>query len=228
MAEFMTLEELAWKLVMNEEFEPQQIQCLIENNNNVIDAGKYSYDSLCGEFEMLISLLFEMLFYAMKNNFLQIMNGKLESGEIDTDEFEMLYNEYEPDLSAYSIDDIKSLMTNIYDKIGYIFRIDDISETCPSIINTGPHYTYYCKTYLLDDKTIRTRNIFESSTHIPEGKRYTFLSRYIEQEEIDNIRDIEDFNTIVQVPALDNGNYNGNDYNLSNNMRIFRIKFIRI
>lgn len=194
---YVTPESLAWDLVMGDELDDFTgiMQGLVDDSNNSYRADRY--DKLADEFQILITIYMEMIFNVLKSNFM----GELldENGDIlDGVELESELERYKPDFRKYNLDDMTIMFRNLFAKIRYFLSVRDLTEICASDPNDfGSESKYYCKILLQDDRRAFTKNYFEKATHIPDGKRYTFMLR---ADDKPHQKKLEDFYAVVYLP----------------------------
>lgn len=197
----VTPETLAWDLIMSNDITDfgGVMENLVSGESNPNNLLEVLNQNLVDEFQILITIYIEMLYYVMKSNFMaSILN---ERGELDADvDLEAELDKYKPDLSMYKVDDMIELFRSKFKKIRYYLSIQDITEFCDSDPNDfGMFGNYYCKVLLLDDKREYSTRYFEQASHIPPDKRYTFLMKNIELKS-----KLEEFYAVMYLPP-----YNG-------------------
>jgi hypothetical protein len=215
----ITLEKLAWMLVVNDDYTNVGVQCMVQDDNDVIFTGNHSYDALSSTFEMLITLMCEMLFYVLQNNYRMYLEQLVNEETMTAEEFDTAYINYEPDLSMYTVEDLNIALSSKLESIGYILRVRDITDHVVSDADYGMYGKYYCKTCLLDDKTEKTANLFANSPHITKDKRFTFLLRNMSEEDKKNITDIKDVYSVCKIPPFMD--------DVDNKMRYIQIYFVQ-
>lgn len=200
---FVTPESLAWDLVISEREDFTGImQGFVDDSN-----GKYranQYEQIADEFQLLITTYMEIVFNVLKSNFM----GELldEKGEIRGDyDLEDKLNCYKPDFKDFTVDEMNEMsefFRGRFAKIRYFLSVRNITEFCSDDPNDfGLDSKYYCKILLLDDNRSFTKNYFKQATHIPEGKRYTFMLRVDDNPQQ---KKLEDFYAVVYLPPYKN------------------------
>lgn len=201
---YVTPDSLAWNLVMGDD---------VDNFGGVMEtfvtdlSGSSRADRLmqiADEFQVLVSIYMEMIFNVLKTNFM----GELldPDGEVRNDiDLELELANYIPDFSQYTIEDMTTMFRDKFAKIRYFLSVQDISEFCDfdDFNDYGLDSEYYCKTLLLDDGQISSRRYFEKATHIPDGKRYTFLMRDDKEPQQERL---DDFYTVMYIPSFAGSN----------------------
>jgi hypothetical protein len=207
-------ESLAWDLVMGNDRDnfTAIMQGFVSNGEGSYQANRY--EQLEGEFQILLTIYMEMIFNVLKSNFMGALlddNGNIRDG-ID---LELELAQYKPDIRQYDIQYITDIFREKFAKIRYFLSVRDLTEFCSDDPNDfGRDTGYYCKILLLDDRREYSRKYFKQATHIPDGKRYTFLMRPDDNPEQ---KKLEDFYAVVYLPAYKD--------DIGNSPRKIRISF---
>lgn len=194
---FVTPESLAWDLVMGDDMDDFTgvMRSFVSDENGSLRADRFQ--QLADEFQVLITIYMEMVFNVLKTNHM----GSLldDEGEVKDDvDLEEEIRKYKPNFRQYSLDDMTGLFRSKFAKIRYFLSIIDITKYCENEDNDfGTHSKYYCKILLLDDGRSSTYKYFKMATHIPEGKRYTFLGR---PDDNPQQKKLDDFYAVVYLP----------------------------
>lgn len=199
----MTPETLAWNLVMSSDTDLEDFTGVMHKFVSD-DSGNFTanmYEQMSDEFQILVTIYFEMIFMILKSNYL----GSLldENGDIEeTVDIEEKLENYKPDFKQYDLDAMTNIFREKFVKIRYFLSVLDITDQCTSDpTDFGIHSEYYCKTLLLDDERGATKKYFNQADHIPDTKRYTFLIR---QDSKRKQKKLKDFYTVVYVPPYKN------------------------
>jgi hypothetical protein len=194
---FMTPDTLAWDLVMGNDRDDFTgvMQGFVSD-----DHGKYGanrHEQMADEFQILITIYMEMIFNILKSNHMGSLlneNGDVKEGV----DLEVELATYRPDFCNYSVDDMTGLFRDKLAKIRYFLSVRDLTDFCSNDANDfGPGSEYYCKILLKDDGRSYSKNYFKKATHIPEGKRYTFLMK---PDDNPTQKELKDFYAVVYLP----------------------------
>lgn len=215
----VTPESLAWNLVMGEEiddFSGIMSQFVSDESGST---GANRHQQLADEFQILIITYMEMVFHILKTNYMASLID--DSGDVLPDvDLEKELDNFKPDLSMYSTDDMCTIYREKLAKIRYFLSVRDITDYCDDDPNDfGIDNKYYCKILLLDDGRSKTRTYFRNATHIPPHKRYTFLIRPDEHPKQDKL---DDFYAVGYLPVC------RDDSDTDTKTRKIRIAFSKI
>jgi hypothetical protein len=194
---FVNPDSLAWDLVMGDDRADFTgvMQGFVSDNEGSFQAGRY--EQIADEFQILITIYMEMIFNVLKSNFMGELlddNGEIREG-ID---LERELEHYKPDFRKYSVEEITDFFRDKLAKIRYFLSVRDLTDFCsddPS--DYGRESGYYCKILLLDDRRSYSKKYFKNATHVPEGKRYTFLMR---PDDDPQQKKLQDFYAVVYLP----------------------------
>jgi hypothetical protein len=201
---FMTPDSLAWDLVMGDGIDDFGgiMESLVTDGDG--SRGVDRLQKLADEFQILITIYFEMVFNVLKSNYMSEL--LTEDGELkDGIDLESELDSYSPDFRKYSIQEMTDIFKEKFSKIRYFMHVQDITEFCDPEDPTdfGLDNEYYCRILLLDDKRGATDKYFRKARHIPPNKRYTFLLRE-DNDPDQNI--LGDFYAVVYLPRYKNPN----------------------
>jgi hypothetical protein len=194
---FVNPDSLAWDLVMGDDREDFSgiMEGIVTDGEGSYRANRY--EQLEGEFQILLTIYMEMVFHVLKSNYM----GELldENGDIrDGVDLEAELERYRPDFRKYSVEDMTEIFRTKFAKIRYFLSVRDLTDLCSDDpADFGRETEYYCKILLLDDRRSLTRRYFQKATHIPDGKRYTFLMR---PDDDPQQKKLDDFYTVVYLP----------------------------
>lgn len=166
-----TPEELAWKLVMDENIDDSAAIMAFADEN--------SKETL---FEILITIYIEMLFDYYKMTYLEStldLNEEDEENKI-CDEFE----NFKLDLNNVNLELLTNVFTEKFKKIKYILNVYDISYDYYEYIKKNR----YC-TVLLKDSSSDSTYFLMNEAHLDPEKRYHFVlnSLYLPSNELRDI-----------------------------------------
>lgn len=205
----VTPESLAWDLIMSKDNDLKNfggvMSSFVQGGDTNVNSD-IRYQQLTDEFQILITIYMEMVFTILKSNHMGNLldaDGELKDGV----DLENELKSYSPDFRKYSIADMTDLFKSKFTKIRYFLSVRDVTDFCdPNNENDfGLDSEYYCKILLLGDLRSSTSRYFEKSNHIPDNKRYTFLGR---PNNNNNLEKLDDFYAVVYLPAheLDSNN----------------------
>lgn len=168
---FYSPEELAWKLVMDENIDDSAIIMAFADEN--------SKETL---FEILITIYIEMLFDYYKMTYLENtlnLYGEEEENKI-CDDFE----NFKLDLNNVNIETLENIFCEKFKKIKYLLNINEISYDYYEYIKKNR----YC-TVLLKDSEHDSTYFLMNEEHLDLEKRYHFVlnSLYLP---VNDLRDI--------------------------------------
>jgi hypothetical protein len=182
--QYLTMESIAWKMLMGDisDKDSKQVKFFIQDDSPLEPENMF-YDSLSGEFQILITIYMEMIFYSlwMEN----VSKNMDENGDIDNKKLE---SDFIPDFSEYSIDVMKSIFKNQFEKIGYIVFAREAHEFDME--------NYYCN-IILEDTQEGKKYFRKNRKIIPDGKKYTFTIRTDHNK---NQKKLIDFFAICKLP----------------------------
>jgi hypothetical protein len=190
-------DSLAWDLVMGDDRDDftAVMQGFVSDGEGSFQANRY--EQTADVFQILITIYMEMVFNVLKSNFM----GELldERGEIrEGTDLERELETYRPDFSRYTVEEMTDFFRDKLAKIRYFLSIRELTEFCSDDPNDyGRDSEYYCKILLLDDRRSYSRKYFKNATHVPEGKRYTFLMR---PDDDPQQKKLQDFYAVAYLP----------------------------
>ena len=161
-----TPEELAWRLVLDENIDSAQLIAFSDENTKEI------------LFEILITIYVEMIFNHSKLKYLENQNNS------DDTNFDINFDNFKIDLNKVNINDLTNIFTEKFNKLKFILNVTEISK---EQYNESKKKRY-CTILLKDSQTDYL--YFElNKDHIDPEKRYHFVlnNLYKEQKELRNI-----------------------------------------
>ena len=185
----VTLESLAWKLLMDENVEdyagvllPSIVNYDLNGESSEIPAHNYDvHDNLADQFQMLITIYMEMVFGLLKINHISAnldKNGDLSEG-ID------LERSFDPDLSVFTVDDLVTTFREKLKKIRVFVSVHEIidqdnessdGDQSSSSNPFGASSEYYCR--ILFRNTTEGKTFYRKNRDILEpDKQYMFAIR---------------------------------------------------
>ena len=194
---FVNPESLAWDLVMGNERDDFSavMQGFVCDGEGSYQANRY--EQIEGEFQILLTIYLEMVYHVLKSNYMGELldeNGDIKEGV----DLERSLNSYKPDFRKYTIAEITDYFRDKFAKIRYFLSVRDLTDLCSDDPNDyGRSSEYYCKILLLDDRRNYSTRYFQQATHIPDGKRYTFLMR---PDDNPQQKELKDFYAVVYLP----------------------------
>ncbi len=165
--ESYTPEELAWKLILDEQVEPRGLLMFSDDNSHEI------------LFEILITIFLEMIFDHYK---LQYLQDNLDNQNI-SDQDDNFHN-FKLDLNKLDLNYITTIFVEKIKKLQYLLCITEISQEEYATSKTSR----YCTALLKDSPSDRTYFVMNEE-HLDPDKRYHFVlnSNYKRQRDIRNI-----------------------------------------
>jgi hypothetical protein len=198
----VTLESLAWKLLMDENVEDYAGVLLpsiinYDSSEDIPVRDYNAYDNLADQFQMLITIYMEMVFGLLKINHISAnldKNGDL-SEHVD------LEKTFDPDLSIFTVNDLvttfreKLKKIRVFVSVHEIIDQDDSNDGSNQSNQFGNSDKYYCR--ILFRNTIEGKTFYRKNRDILEpDKQYMFAIRS------DNERKHTKLNDFYAVCAL--------------------------
>lgn len=205
----ITLESLAWKLLMDENVEdyagvllPSIINYDLDTNESETINHHYdAYDNLADQFQMLITIYMEMVFGLLKINHISAnldTNGDLRE-DID------LERSFNPDLSVFTVDDLVTIFREklkkirVFVSVHQIIDTDESDDESPNLTSVfGASSEYYCRILLRN--TTEGKTFYRKNRDILEpDKQYMFAIRSANERKHTKLRD---FYAVCALPHM--------------------------
>lgn len=189
-----TPESIAWRLLMNEEDKEYggQIQFVFVDHNDNIDEMSF-YDSLASQFETLIIIYMEMVFSMLKINHI----SALVDGDGEIDESIDFEKSFKPDISNFTITDLKDVFREKFKKMRIFLSVIEIYDGTKEQ-PFGQSSDYYCRIILRDTPEGKTY-FRKNRSWLDPNKRYTFVIR---NDTTRSHKSIEDFYAVCMLANM--------------------------
>lgn len=193
--ETVTPETLAWKLLMENDVEKFAgvIQSFVDEADETDDVDQL-YNSLSGQFEILITMYMEMVFNMLRIN--HITSQLTPDGTLD--ESIDLEASFSPDLSQFTVDDMLVVFRDKFAKIRVFLSVLKIHSTTDNPRDFGEDTDYYCR-ILLKDTLEGKQYYWNNREKIDPTKRYTFLLR---DDKETKQKKLSDFFAVCSLPQF--------------------------
>jgi len=197
----ITLEALAWKLLMDDDVKefagsilPFVQNCELEGNNNTIQTN-VSYNEFSDQFQILITIYLEMIFGLLKIN--HINNNLDKNGDLS--EKIDIEKTFDPDMSNFKRDDLINTFRERLEKIRVFLNVNEIHDTdMTNPLDFGSNSEYFCK--VLFRNTPEGKAFFrKNKKNLDPDKRYMFAVRY---DSYKKQKQLSDFYAVCALPNM--------------------------
>jgi hypothetical protein len=188
----VTPNELALKLLMGDDIEDfsGMLQMFVDGDNNL--SQNMSYDTLCDQFQVLITIYMEMVFGILKIN--HVVKTIEQFGDVDEKTLDALFI---PDLSQFTIDDMLKMFQYRFKKVRVYMSIHEITDTDESNDRDfGFYKDYFCR-IILKDSIEGQKHFDKNNSRLDPKVRYTFV---INSNINKNCKNLNDFYAVVTLP----------------------------
>jgi hypothetical protein len=181
-----TPETMAWNLLMGidiPDFYGAMQFSVIGNEKHSND----QYDHMAQQFEILITMYMEMVFGLLK------INNMCESIDKGSEKVE----EFTPDLSQFTLEQMTEIFRDKFKKIRYYLTIIEYKDD-QSYRDIGYNSDYYCRVIL--KHTVEGKKYFDQNKHrLDEKLNYTFAIR---PDKIFGQKKLNDFHAVCTLPQM--------------------------
>jgi hypothetical protein len=212
LVESVTIESLAWKLLLDEDVKDYVNVLLpfvtndepIEESNNNLTFSNAKYYEYVDQFQILIAIYLEMVFGLLKIN--HVATYLNENGEMT--ENADIEKTFKPDMSRFKIDDMLVFFRERLKKIRILLFVHEIVDTKEpnnasesdddSDVKHISCSDYYCK-ILLRDSPEGKKFFWQNRDKLDPDKPYMFALRYDNEKKQ---RLLSDFYAICELPNM--------------------------
>lgn len=188
--DIVTPESLAWKILMDKNIEDYEgiIMPFVTYDN---DSSKTRYDDISAQFEILITIYMEMVFYVLKINHI---NSKMNE-EDHIDDKTDLESDFNPEFDKFDVKDMRDIFQEKFKKIRIFLSIREVDDDgMNDSKNFGSENEYYCRILLKHIPENKTY-FWNNRKSIDPKKWYTFIIRDDKTQ-----HKLEDFYAVCKLP----------------------------
>jgi hypothetical protein len=202
----VTPETLAWKLIMDDTFKDfEGLLIPFVNSPNSPDIPTIPlhsntnrlYEQLSDQFQILITIYMEMIFYVLKINHIMEHLDESKSDELNDSDSNDIEASFKPDLSNFALDDLTNTFREKFKKIRIFLSVRTIQNTnMDNPRDFGSESAYYCR-IIMKDTTYGMSYFASNISQIDPSKRYTFVIRNDKTQ-----RKLDDFYAVCALPNM--------------------------